>query len=1015
MTPKSRRVVLGILGGLILLVAVVISRLFCFSAWFRYGVSLDECPDGRPRQTLAVWADGLRRDAAGSVRVGALAHYTTRGATEDRQVWIGRLSPALFLVRDGKETPLTPKKGWERSGTFSHAEIVLPQVPDGDYLLRAKVQTPLEEGTLDVRLPVFAPARVHVLTDRPLYEPGNTVKFRAVALRAKDLAPLDGRPGIWSVVDPAGEVLLEERSPAGAWGVASGTFPLDGGAASGTWRVRWISGDATGEAAFDVRPFTLPRFKVEASANKAFYLPGDTPIVRGSVTYSSGAPVVGASVALSWNVNGEWPPPTSWMDGGLPKTAAVDKGGRFTLELPEVPADLRGEVSLSAALEATDPAGDRATGAVAARLAQEAIKIAPVTELPAGLVEGFNNRLYLRVTDAGGMVLPKAELTVKRAWDPSDKGIVAQADEDGVASLQIDPGPAVNVVIPPMPYRPRPGPKTVSLNTVTDLLTDQDLSLADRKILDGWLGVVEPCARFVASGDSDSTEVGLRVDGGGAVLAVGTDGRALSRCVGQALKDRRLAPGPERLLQLGFVFGELAMPAASVSLSGIPGVPEGLQEALDEAAAEARPCLPRNLNEELELERFLTWRTQAKSKKVAVSWATLPKGEARRLKTDACFEGKFREVELPSEPEGSQVGLARFTATPYVQPGEERPQATTMLGYEFAVSAKIAGEAVGSAKLRLTPGSVPPIRLRASPVLAVAGGELKVEILRGPDFRGALPEELTLVNEGRTQTAKTDKDHRSVVFKIDPAAEGWLQVGWGGAQALAYVAPKASLAVGLRAEQERYAPGQTARLRLTTTSGERGVPAAIGLFGVDESLEQLAPLPGADAMVGLRPQATMTVQPFGALDAQALAMGRVRGGHAAAAIVSRVSAPPAPAELDKYVSAALQAPFTPIEELTDAFYTVLTELHAQTRAWEQSAPATERMHPKTMAELWKKASDACEKRGEKVRDAYGRVLRLSHLPQELLSLVDPRAVVVVGTRLPEDVEPWTAWVAKEEP
>jgi hypothetical protein len=67
--------------------------------------------------------------------------------------------------------------------------------------------------------------------------------------------------------------------------------------------------------------------------------------------------------------------------------------------------------------------------------------------------------MYLRVTDAGGVVLPKAELTVKRAWDPSDKGVVAVADEDGVASLQVDPGPAVNVVIPPMPYRPRPKPR----------------------------------------------------------------------------------------------------------------------------------------------------------------------------------------------------------------------------------------------------------------------------------------------------------------------------------------------------------------------------------------------------------------------------------------------------------------------------------------------------------------------------------------------------------------------------
>jgi hypothetical protein len=68
-----------------------------------------------------------------------------------------------------------------------------------------------------------------------------------------------------------------------------------------------------------------------------------------------------------------------------------------------------------------------------------------------------------------------------------------------------------------------------------------------------------------------------------------------------------------------------------------------------------------------------------------------------------------------------------------------------------------------------------------------------------------------------------------------------------------------------------------------------------------------------------------------------------------------------------------------------------------------------------MAKLWEKALEACEKRGEAVTDAYGRRLKLSRLPPELLALTDPRAVVVSGTRLPEDVENWGAWVARESP
>ena len=73
------------------------------------------------------------------------------------------------------------------------------------------------------------------------------------------------------------------------------------------------------------------------------------------------------------------------------------------------------------------------------------------------------------------------------------------------------------------------------------------------------------------------------------------------------------------------------------------------------------------------------------------------------------------------------------------------------------------------------------------------------------------------------------------------------------------------------------------------------------------------------------------------------------------------------------------------------------------------------MTPATMAQRWTAAVAACAARGDHVTDAYDRTLRLSRLPADLLSLTDPRAVVVVATRLTEDVENWPAWVAREKP
>jgi hypothetical protein len=336
-----------------------------------------------------------------------------------------------------------------------------------------------------------------------------------------------------------------------------------------------------------------------------------------------------------------------------------------------------------------------------------------------------------------------------------------------------------------------------------------------------------------------------------------------------------------------------------------------------------------------------------------------------------------------------------------------------MLGYELVVSADVAGKP--STKLRVAPGSVPDLRLRVTPILAKAGDTITAELIRGPEFRGTLPKELEIKwLKGKPLKAKLD-DERRATFTLEPTTEGWVEVTGGGQRALVYVKPQGELAVNLTPGQPQYKPGQMAQLAIQTNVGGKGGKAAVSLIGVDESLGQLVPLPGPDAMSRLQPQVGTSTPAFGTLDGQALALGRIRGANAAAATVLRVTTIPAPPELDAVVNASTSTHFDPVEELTDHFYVVLAELHDQARAWEASAPKNQKMHPRAMAQLWTKALAAVARKGGHVDDAYGRRLRLSLLPPDLLALVDPRVVIVEGTRLPEDVENWAAWVAKEKP
>jgi hypothetical protein len=338
-----------------------------------------------------------------------------------------------------------------------------------------------------------------------------------------------------------------------------------------------------------------------------------------------------------------------------------------------------------------------------------------------------------------------------------------------------------------------------------------------------------------------------------------------------------------------------------------------------------------------------------------------------------------------------------------------------MVGYEFLVTARQGQEVVGSTRLRVAPGAIPPLRLRADRQVVEPGSTVTVELVRGPDFQGELPKTVVLTQAYRSVEAQVDPQTRKAALAVPADWQGWAAVEWSQGKVFFFVRPRATLQVDLAAEQPRYAPGQTARLLVDTRVAGAPGPAAVGLFGVDESLQQLAPLPGPDELSALRPQPASDGPALGTFDAQALALGRVRGANAAAATLLRVTALPAPPALEAAVGVRGSTPLDPNGTLVDHFYGVLGELATQVREWEASAPPREKMTPATMASLWGRALVAADRRQEPTRDLWGRPLRLHRLPPDLLALTEPRALVVDGTRLPEDTQNWAQWVAKEKP
>ena len=819
-----------------------------------------------------------------------------------------------------------------------------------------------------------------------------------------------------------GTVVLEERAVAGKFGVASGSFPLDDAAPLGIWRVRWKSGADEGSASVNVAPFELPRFVIEATPGRPYYRARERPKLSGVVRYSSGAPVGGADLAFTWTTSGEWPPPHDWK-AALPATGVADEHGRFELVLPEVPGDLKKKVVVYTRIAATDPSGDRVEGVAQVLLAEDRIDVDVVTELGRALVAGFNNRMYLRATTPTGTPLAGVTLTVKRAWDPNDDGITAVSDADGVGAFQIDPGPPVNVVVPPMPVRAPPRPPAVTIGGIDERITGGYV-LADQRRIDGWKKDVERCV-YLVSEVHQAVSIAFAVAPTGAITSMSSEDSFLGRCLVEKLRGKRLSAGADRLYGVGF---ELSpdLPAVIVRPDGEPETPPVVTGALERAALAARRCLPVDV-ESTALSRFLTWRL-AEGGRLSVRFSKDPSNVSSRLRasTAGCVEREMVRAAIERDALGPEdirnfarrphFGYARLSVRARQSLERVRPSATTFLGYELAVSAMTNdGEAIGDTDLVLRPGAIPALRIRATPQIAKPGDDIELTFLRGPSFTGKLPKKLYMRSYRETLETEVDRENRRAKFTLPADAEGWFETTWGGARALVYVRPLATLAVQVEPDKKTYRPGEEATLAIHTMAGKKPTAAAVGLIGVDQSLGQLAALPGPGEMSSMHDLATMNQPAFGTIDAKALSMGLVRGENAVAATVLRVTNIPTRAEIDAYTSANGQTTFDPVGPLTDHFYEVLGELHAQARTWEKEAPKGEVMKPPKMAELFDSSIAAVKARGGNIEDAYGRPLSLSQLPNDLLALTDPRAVVIEGTRLPEDVENWTQWVRRNRP
>ena len=176
--------------------------------------------------------------------------------------------------------------------------LKLPDWEAGSYQLRVTATPDGVTESLSRLIELKRRWRLMLSTDKPVYQPGQTIRIRSLALKKPDLKPLAGQETLFTITDPKGNVIFKQADVTSKFGISSTDCPLAVEILEGEYAIQCGVGQTTSERTVTVEKYVLPKFKLAVNLDKPFYSPGEN--VTGSIQadYFFGKPVAGAKVEI---------------------------------------------------------------------------------------------------------------------------------------------------------------------------------------------------------------------------------------------------------------------------------------------------------------------------------------------------------------------------------------------------------------------------------------------------------------------------------------------------------------------------------------------------------------------------------------------------------------------------------------------------------------------------------------------------------------------------------------------
>jgi uncharacterized protein YfaS (alpha-2-macroglobulin family) len=358
----------------------------------------------------------------------------------------GASSVRIELTAPGQQARVLFTGPLNGRGT-TQAQFRFPAGLVGTFPVRYVVDTPI--GTTEFTQQVRLEDKVSILltTEKPLYQPGQTIHVRALALDRSNHEAAAGRPLTFEVEDARGNKVFKKATQTSKFGIASAEFALADEVNLGTYHLRALLGDGnTAETALNVERYVLPKFKVAVdfagtdNPAKHGYRPGDHVTGTIRANYFFGKPVDAAELTVK----------ASAMDVALFEAASVegktDRDGAYRFDL-KLPAYFAGRpLSQGAARVLIEATVKDATGHAETRGEPITVSESPliITAVPEGgtLIPNLENQVFILTSYADGKPAA-ASVRVHSNGNP-DQNVTS--DEGGVAVIHLTGAPAGNTV-----------------------------------------------------------------------------------------------------------------------------------------------------------------------------------------------------------------------------------------------------------------------------------------------------------------------------------------------------------------------------------------------------------------------------------------------------------------------------------------------------------------------------------------------------------------------------------------